>query len=107
MTDYEEDDDVVCDICETSIDTLPKYDEYRDVYVNDEGDWWESVSDYLEASEEVALYNQEWNTYICWGCVITAYYIRHGAPIRVRLRKKWWALLRWRRNQWRRYKWKK
>ena len=94
MTDS---NDIVCDNCEEYIKEWPRYQEEHNGWVDINGDVYESLGDFLEQTAEIALYNQEWNTYICVDCVASAYHTIFGYPIRQRMVNKrrelgwWWS----------------
>lgn len=93
-------DEIFCCICEEPIATKPVYDEDKDAYVDDDGIPYDCIGDALNDMEKLALWNEEWESYVCMGCVTSAYEIAHGAPILKRIRQ---AIGDWR---WRWYKWK-
>lgn len=90
-------DEIFCNICEEPIADMPIHDE------GDEsiwGDGYESLSDALNAIDELALWNLEWKSFVCMGCITSAYEIAHGLPLRKRIRQTI-ADLRWRWYKWR------
>ena len=95
-------DEIFCNICEEPIADMPIFVEDSDGagwHIDDETRY-ESMSDALNAIEELALWNLEWNTYVCMGCITSAYEIAHGLPLRKRIRQTI-TDLRWRWWKWR------
>lgn len=88
-------DEIFCNICEEPIADMPIHSEEDESIW---GDGYESLSDALNAIDELALWNLEWKSYVCMGCITSAYEIAHGLPLRKRIRQ---TVAGWR---WRWYK---
>lgn len=94
-------DEIFCNICEEPIADMPIPVEDSDgVWYTVDDSKYETLGDALNAIEELALWNQEWKSYLCMGCVTSAYEIAHGLPLRKRIRQTI-TDLRWRWYKWR------
>lgn len=93
-------DEMYCNICEDYIAPKPVYDEDKDAFVGEEGIPCETLGDALNEIDELGLWNEEWNTFVCMGCITLSYEVANGAPIRKRIRM---TVAGWR---WRWYRWR-
>lgn len=93
-------DGMYCNICEDYIAPKPIYDEDKDAFVGEEGIPCETLGDALNEIDELGLWNEEWETYVCMGCVTLSYEVANGAPIRKHIRQ---TVAGWR---WRWYRWR-